>query len=321
LNSYLPPKVGTNQGLPGRVDWRSVGLYLALAFGWSWAAFIGLRALGVPFVPRTLVGMFGPALAAALTRLLRREGFRDLGLRLSRSGRPDLSYLYAYLVPLLLLACGAALALLIGRQHWALTENWDRLITQQLGSAGGAAAASRKTLLSLLPVVVLATLTLSVAINCVATTGEELGWRGHLLVRLTPLGGPPAAILTGVVWGLWHAPVIGLDGYEYGIRNWLLAAYFCLLTVPLGAILAWLRFRSGSVWPCVLAHATINSAAGLVVLGLSPPPNTLLAPPVGLLGVAPFWAFAAWLLGSGRLRPTPARSERTLPADAHPEGI
>jgi hypothetical protein len=108
--------VETVAALQRRVDWQSVGLYLGLAFGWSWAAFIGLRALGVPFALRTLVWMFGPAPAAALTRWLRREGSGDLGLRLSRSGRPDLSYAYAYLVPILLLGCGAVLAVLIGHQ-------------------------------------------------------------------------------------------------------------------------------------------------------------------------------------------------------------
>jgi len=43
------------------------------------------------------------------------------------------------------------------------------------------------------------------------TFGEEFGWRGYLLPRLAPLGGISAAIITGVIWGLWHTPVIVLE--------------------------------------------------------------------------------------------------------------
>jgi uncharacterized protein len=77
-------------------------------------------------------------------------------------------------------------------------------------------------------------------------------------------------------------------------------------------ILAWLRFSSGSVWPCVLAHAAINAPAGLIVLALSRAGNTLIAPPVGVLGMLPFWAFAAWLIVSGRLQV--GRPEAAAPA-------
>jgi membrane protease YdiL (CAAX protease family) len=277
-----------------RVDWGSVALYLALVFALSWGAFIGLRALGVPFVLRTAAGMLGPAASMLLTRLLRREGFADGGLRLSSRGGLHSAYLYGYAVPLLLLGAGVVLALLVGGQHWALEENWRALI--------GRPPRSSAMVMALLPVVVILALTVNVLVDCIATTGEELGWRGHLLIRLSPLGAATSAVAVGVVWGLWHAPLIALDGYEYGIRSWLLAPYFCLFTIPLALVVAWLRFSSGSVWPCVLAHAAINAPAGLIVIALSRPGNTLIAPPVGLLGTLPFWAFAAWLVVSGRLR-------------------
>jgi membrane protease YdiL (CAAX protease family) len=274
----------------------SAGLYLALAFGLSWSAFIGLRALGVPFLPRAAAGMFGPAAAMVLTRLFRHEGFGDAGLRLSSRGGLHRAYLFGYLVPILLLGAGVVLSLLSGRQHLAAQQNLQALL--------GARAAPAIPPQLLLLLVVVSTLTVNVLLDCVGTAGEELGWRGHLLVRLAPLGGSASAVAVGVVWGLWHAPVIALDGYEYGTPSWLLAPYFCLFTIPLGVILAWLRFSSGSVWPCVLGHAAINAPAGLVLILLSRPASTLIAPPVGLLGVLPFWAFAAWLVVSGRLRQT-----------------
>jgi membrane protease YdiL (CAAX protease family) len=284
----------TAAAVRARVDAGSVGLYLVLTFGLSWAAFIGLRALGVPFLPRAAAGMFGPAAAMVLTRLLRHEGFADAGLRLSSRGGLHRAYLFGYLVPILLLGAGVALSLLFGQQHVAVQQNLQALV----GSRAGPAIPPQLLLL----LVAVSTLTVSVLLDCVGTAGEELGWRGHLLVRLAPLGGSVSAVAVGVVWGLWHAPLIGLDGYEYGDTSWVLAPYFCLFTVPLAVILAWLRFSSGSVWPCVLGHAAINAPAGLVLILLSRPASTLIAPPVGLLGVLPFWAFAAWLVVSGRLR-------------------
>ena len=51
-------------------------------------------------------------------------------------------------------------------------------------------------------------------INTLLALGEELGWRGLLLPELLPLGQRRAILLSGVIWGFWHAPVI-LQGHNY----------------------------------------------------------------------------------------------------------
>lgn len=51
-------------------------------------------------------------------------------------------------------------------------------------------------------------------INLLPALGEELGWRGWLLPKPLPLGTLPALLVSGVIWGLWHAPII-LLGYNY----------------------------------------------------------------------------------------------------------
>src|SRR5579884_4003110 len=216
------------------VRWGPVGVFLLLAFGLSWACFVGLRLVGLPFTVRATAGMFGPAAAALLLRWGSGEGLRGLGLW----PRWGWAYLWAYLLPILLFGAAVALALAARYQRWDLLGNWQSVLD--------------------------------------ATLREELGWRGDLLPRLAPLGGTVAAVAVGVIWGLWHAPVIALDGYEFGIRSWSVAPFFCLFTVPLAVILAWLRFRSGSVWPCVLMHAGVNAVAGLVLLALSRPSSALI---------------------------------------------
>src|SRR5699024_11776789 len=51
-------------------------------------------------------------------------------------------------------------------------------------------------------------------VSALATLGEEIGWRGWLLPNLRPLGTWPALLLSGVIWGVWHAPLILLGRSE-----------------------------------------------------------------------------------------------------------
>src|SRR5579883_705368 len=286
------------------VDRAGVGLFLLFTFGVSWAIFIGLRPLGVPLGLRAELGMFGPALAATLTRLLRREGFADAGLRLIGKGHRGGGWMYlaAYLVPPLLIAASIGFVLLTTYQHWDLSHNLQVLtaqIQQRVGTLPRGTSASQLAQISLISQIV-AAFTFGIAINMIFTFGEEFGWRGYLLPRLAPLGGLPAALLVGLIWGFWHAPVIVLDGFNYPGHPWLgvlMMMLFCVLT---SIIFAWLRFRSGSVWPSILAHAALNAQAGFSVLLLSQG-DSLLRAPIGLLGLVPMLLFAVFLVATGRL--------------------
>jgi uncharacterized protein len=294
------------------VSWAGVGLFVLLAFGISWVIWLGLRALGVPFTIRAASGMFGPALAALLVRgPLRREGFADAGLRLRARGNTGAwrYYLAAYVVIPLLLAAGLLLALLIGYQHWVSpVQTLETLLRQQLASAHTSLPRGY-SLAQLAAIALVAELffafTLAIPINMIFTFGEEFGWRGYLLPKLAPLGGTRAAIVVGIVWGLWHAPIIVLDGYNYPRNPWTGVAMMVVFTTAYSLIFAWLRFRSGSVWPSTLAHAALNAQAGFLLLALSQG-NPLLRPPLGVIGIVPALAFGIWLAASGRLRPVPA---------------
>ena len=297
-----------------RVQWVGVALFLVLAFAMSWTIFIGLRALGVPFIIRASAGMFGPALAALLTRLLRREGFADAGLRLVAKDRKGAGWMYlaAYLVPPLLIFASLGFVLLTTYQHWDLAHNMQVLgneLLQQIKQLGGKApqhmSGNQLALISLLEQTA-AAFTLGIMINMIFTFGEEFGWRGYLLPRLAPLGGIPAAIIVGLIWGFWHAPLIVLDDYNYPGHPWLGVLMMMLFCVALSMIFAWLRFRSGSIWTTVLAHAAFNAQAGFAVLVLSHG-DSLLRAPLGLLGLVPMIVFAVFLAATGRLKADVAR--------------
>ena len=303
------------------IDWVGIALFIVLAFGISWVIWLGLAALGVLFTIRVAIGMFGPAIAATIVRLIRKDGFADAGLRLAARGRKGVFRIYiaAYVIPPVLFAAGIGLALLTGVQHWAFSENLHAMantITTQLQSVGQSLpsgfSAYQLALISLLSQTVLA-FTLGIPFNMIFTFGEEFGWRGYLLPRLSPLGGVQAAIITGIVWGLWHAPIIILNGYNYPGHPWLGVVMMVIFTVALSMIFAWLRFRSGSVWPSTLAHAAFNAQVGFAIVFLSQA-DSLLRAPIGLIGLLPTIAFAIWLAVTGKLKPDLPQATITEPA-------
>jgi membrane protease YdiL (CAAX protease family) len=291
-----------------------IALYVVLAFALSWVIWLGLAALGVGFAIRTPIGMFGPAAAAALVRgPLRREGFADAGLRLAAPGRNAVGvYIAAYLVPPLLLAAGIALSLVIGYQHWTdPVASLQSLIAKQLVAAHQQvpAGTSLRQLAqtSLINQLGLA-LSFGLLLNMIFAFGEEFGWRGYLLPRLAPLGGGWAALITGVIWGLWHAPLIVLYGSNFSGHPWLGIPGMVAFTTAYSFVFAWLRFRSGSVWPSTLAHAAVNAQSGVALLVLAGASDSLLRPPDGLIGIAPIALLAVVLLVTGRLEPASANA-------------
>lgn len=269
------------------VDWRGVAWYTLGAFAISWMLTISLHWLTGGGEPGGTIGMYGPALACILVRLLRREGFADAGLRPAGRGvsRAWRFYLAAYLVPLLVLGVGLGAALVLGMQHWILPETARQLHLSPASLTG---------ILAALPVVI-------VGLVMISTFGEELGWRGYLLPRLLPLGGTRAALLVGVIWGIWHIPVILLDNHGFGAAQpWLSIPMWVLVITLYSIFLSWLRICSGSIWPGVLTHAVLNTYVSLIFASFSVD-NRYIASPIGLFTIIPFVAFDLWLILTGRL--------------------
>lgn len=123
-------------------------------------------------------------------------------------------------------------------------------------------------------------------LNAITCFGEEWGWRGWLLPRLLPYGRLRAIGVSGVIWGLWHAPLtlLGYNYTELGAWAVLLFVPFCVL---FGAVLSWTRLVTGSVWPAVVGHGALNGSASLViVLGAAGQmPNLALVGPIGVVGM------------------------------------
>lgn len=154
-------------------------------------------------------------------------------------------------------------------------------------------------------------------INLVPALGEELGWRGWLLPKLMVYGPVRAILVSGVLWGLWHAPLI-LLGYNYPLApGWLGLVMMIGMCIVVGAIFGWLRLRSNSVWPAALAHGTFNAAAGfyVVFIAAGQPVNTIHATILGWSGWIIPLAGVVLLLVTKRFAPAPglSTSRRVLP--------
>jgi membrane protease YdiL (CAAX protease family) len=118
-------------------------------------------------------------------------------------------------------------------------------------------------------------------VNAVAAFGEESGWRGLLLRELEALGLWKASAVIGVVWGLWHAPLIVL-GTNYPEHPWAGVGMMTAMTVLLSPLLGYLTLRAGSVVAAAIFHGTFNATAGLAILVVAGGSDLL----VGVTGLA-----------------------------------
>ena len=106
---------------------------------------------------------------------------------------------------------------------------------------------------------VLIFLVLNGLLSLLSATGEELGWRGFLVPALAQrFSFTRVAVISGAIWAAWHVPLIVFADYNAGTPAWYSVLCFAVMVVALGFPFAWLRLRSGSVWPAAILHASHN---------------------------------------------------------------
>lgn len=95
--------------------------------------------------------------------------------------------------------------------------------------------------------------------------GEEYGWRGYLQNELFKLGRVRGVLMIGVIWGIWHWPII-LMGHLYPGRPLLGLVLMTLYTTCLAIVLGYAVLRSGSVLLVAFLHAINNSVLQVIAL-------------------------------------------------------
>jgi membrane protease YdiL (CAAX protease family) len=254
-------------------DLRSIGVFTTLAFALAWLLALPLWfGDGLASSWFTLVAaatMTTPAIAALVVVFFverPQQKAWTLGLWPLRPVRRLLGYAALGIIvsiALVLVALPVGALLGVYPADFVNFSAYQQVLDEQAGAAG---AAEIPIPIGALIAVQLATLPVAAFINLIPALGEELGWRGWLLPKLMPLGTLPALLISGVIWGLWHAPLI-LLGYNYpDAPGWLGATAMVGMCILVGAVFGWLRLRSGSVWPAALAHAAFNGAGATYLL-------------------------------------------------------
>ena len=137
----------------------------------------------------------------------------------------------------------------------------------------------------------------SVIIGLLTATGEELGWRGFMLPALLErFGLKKALLLSGLIWCLWHFPLLIWGGYMDDSVLWYRLIAFVLCIFPVGVIAGLLAIKSGSVWPAAFLHAAHNaydqSVFGIITRGDN---MMYYVSETGILTIVCAWIIAAIL--------------------------
>ena len=137
----------------------------------------------------------------------------------------------------------------------------------------------------------------AIMISTWAQAGEEIGWRGYALPRLSDhLGLAPASVVLGIVWAIWHLPLFFFPAADTFGQSF--AVYLPQVTA-LSAAMAWLYWRTGgSLLLVMLLHASVNNTKDIVPSAVpgAANPFTFRASLQGWLTVALMWICATYFL-------------------------
>lgn len=250
-----------------RLDRKPLIIFLTIAFLPAWLLFVfPLLFKSVEMEISRIVGlvswslaMWMPGLGAILANKFG-EGKKFSELRLNRLGKIGF-YFWAWLAPIALTIAAGFVTWLFG---WGKVGNLGNLFDGDLIRTGEIPFITSPLMLV---GIFASTVILAPLFNTLFALGEELGWRGYLLPKLLPLGQVPAMIISGVIWGIWHAPAI-LMGHNYPGYPGLGVVMMTVFTILMGIFLSWLYLKTKSPWAPALSHGTLNAIASLPLIFL-----------------------------------------------------
>lgn len=265
-------------GLTYLLSYLLVALFLAFGGRWNQpSAFI-----------LAVVYMFTPMVATiTIQRLIvRKPLWKPLGV----SFHLNKWFLVAWLLPLVVAIATLGVSLLFPGVDYApgmegLLERFGDMMTpEQLQQA--------KEQLAALPgyvfwIALAQSLIVGASVNALFAFGEEIGWRGFLLKELGYLGFWRSSAVIGVVWGLWHAPLV-LLGHNYPqhpVAGVLMMTVFAVLLSP---IFTYIAVRAASVIAAAVLHGSLNATAGLSLMVIKGGSDLT----VGVTGLAGFLVLA-----------------------------
>ena len=230
--------------------WKAFGLFLLLMLAISCVFYAIMITQGAMNLLSVTGIMWSPGIAAALTCLILRRPVASLPWGWGEWKWNWLAYVLpigyglAMYLPVWLLGLGGS-----GFGDPEALASFASFVSASeppgaLAAAGG----------------ILMTGTLGMAASMSRALGEEIGWRGFMIWEIRKIMPFWAVgLLSGLIWSLWHWPGILFTDYNAGEGNQVLQMIlFTLSVTPMGIVYAWITFRSKSLWPAAILHASHN---------------------------------------------------------------
>jgi membrane protease YdiL (CAAX protease family) len=216
---------------------RGLAIYFAIVVALS--AVIQAVIISRPGLDGLIAGlMLVPTIASVVARLALKEGFSDVSFRFGgRKGAKAI--VQALIFPLLI----GLLAYVI-----AWTTGLARFDPPPLGA-------------------LIAVFAGGIVVSLVVVSGEEIGWRGYMLTRLIDSGVPRPVFASGLIWALWHVPLVMAGVYAAGSSPLISAVLLVVGITAFGYVIARMRLETGSVWPAIVLHTAWNS---IIIRGFDP---------------------------------------------------
>lgn len=268
-------------GLTFFFNWLMATLFFAFGGKWGTPASLPIAA-GYMFVPMIM--------AIIVQKVIYKEPVKQpLGI----SFKLNRWFLVAWLLPPIIVFASVGISLLLPGVEYSpgmegLLERFESVLTaEQLQQMKNQVFGLHSIWIGLL-----LGLIAGITINAVAGFGEELGWRGFLQREFGYMGFWKSSAVIGVIWGIWHAPVI-LQGHNYPTHPVIGVIMMTILCVLFAPIFSYVRFKANSVIAAAILHGTFNATAGLSLMVVKGG-NDLT---VGLTGLAGFIVLAIANLG------------------------
>ena len=278
------------------IDRKGIWTFLALTFGITFvyegcligsgmSMDFGLFSAGPkpPAYAPILIGlvMWVPAISTVIVvKFITKEGFEVTNFRIGR--------LMPYAVSALVIpASFTVIYALTWLAGWA-TPDWQLQGLRHALAARDIDTSELPDPRIVLPGIFCASLVMGPVVNGLFGFGEEFGWRGYLLPKLMPLGKWKAYTLVGIIWGLWHAPLV-LAGFNYPGFRMLGVLGMIGMTTTFGFYINEMTLRHRSSILAGWMHGAFNGQFYGLWRILFPNAHPLLGGVTGLVGML-VWA-------------------------------
>ncbi len=190
--------------------------------------------------------MWCPALAGMLTLRLNGRSIADLGWKWGETKYQ----IRSWYIPLLYASIAYAIVWIFHFGAFGNTEFYDSL-TKSMHLGG------HPWISIVLGIVLMGTYGLVRSVS--SALGEEIGWRGFLVPELFKTTSfTTTSLVSGIVWSLWHYPILIFSDYNAGTPTWYGLMCFTVMVVSISFVFAWMRLKSGSLWTAAILHGSHN---------------------------------------------------------------